>query len=151
MRYAAILLMLTAASQLAGQSKDAVPEISFGVDYRGGDSDLKPVKYGRLVLTDTTIVFLEQHNDGKKPPLFVIPIKGITSVGSAMDHRVAGTGQKLLIGSLASGTNDETVTIAFDGATDAQAPLFNIDAGRSAEFVAKVKFRMKKLGVAVKD
>lgn len=43
------------------------------------------------------------------------------------------------------------MTISYDGRSDAEAPVFVIEPNRSSEFVAKVNYRLRKLGHTLPD
>lgn len=152
MRYAPLVFaVLTAAPVVVSAQGQPSPLVSFGVDYRGGDTRLKPVKYGHLLLSDSMIIFTERYSNAKDAPLLVIQLSSITGLNGAVDRKGTTAAGRAIWGGLAPNEKDDVVTISYDGPSDAEAPVFVIEPNRSAEFVAKVNYRLRKLGRPLAD
>ena len=134
--------------RLVSQTADTVANtVRFEVQYRGGHSGVKGSHDGVLILTDSAALFILRTNLGGDPAL-VIPYRKITDIGGIGDRKGASVGAKLLFGGFAQSSKDELVTVAYDDVTDAEAPVFKTKSNESAQLIAKIRFRMRKLGMS---
>jgi hypothetical protein len=133
------LLLLLGAAPLAGQSVDKNGREYWLVGYRGGDSHMtNGTGAGSLILTDSTIRLYFKSNKYDSPDL-EIPMRAISEL-SGRSNRVGAS-----LTNWASG--DESITIVYDGDHDAEAPVLKTDGGESAQILARIRRRMRKLGV----
>lgn len=141
------------AAPLAAQ---APPEHFEWVEYQGGLSGYKAPHTGWLVLTDSAVEYHEcllmgcPKKDGaviQAAPQFVMPYRKMTDVGGVTERHGASVGSRIALGAFASERRDELVTIAFDGANTAEAPVFKTREHESAQLVAKIRFHLRKLGM----
>lgn len=124
------------------------------VQYQGGDASQPKRKTGMLVLTDSALIFYDCpwdcEQDAKKrkdfweAPAFRIAYRGITnakaSTGTA-DH--AGLGMPLLF----SDKSSDYITVVYESATSVESPVFKTKRAMAGAIEAKMRFRMKKLGL----
>lgn len=118
-------------------------------------------KLGWLVITDSTIAlhectrqYCEYDKKGKhyKPePIYAIRLQGIKSVESLSDVRGASVGSKLAFGFLAGDRKQEFVGVIYETETNAEAPVFKTQKAQSAAVEAKLKFRLKRLGIELRQ
>lgn len=118
------------------------------VEYRGGHSQFKKSKLGRLVIADTLAYWFEYYPGDRSAgkDTIWIPLKAITELDNSTEIRGATTGNKLLLGNLAGSKRDELVAIAYDTEQTAEAPVFKTKRGDSGAITAKLKFRLRRLG-----
>ena len=135
----AIIVASLVPTGLSAQKKDKADHEYWNITYRGGDSRIGGGNLtGRLFLTDST-VRLYFGSDKYDSPDFEIQIRSITNfVGS--NNRVGAS-----LTNWASG--DETITLAYENEKDAEAPVFNTPGSESAQILARIRFRMRKLGM----
>ncbi len=105
---------------------------------RGGDSQLPSDIPMTLMMTDSTLE-LRWKSSRDEPADYVIPIRMIVET-SGRSNRVGGS-----LTNWASG--EESITIVYEHEKDAEAPLFKTDVGDSAQIAARIRFRMRKLGI----
>ncbi len=155
----ALLLALSASAPLGaqdvivGEGYEGFPM----VDYKGGDSRFKKKGYGILVLTDSTLAFYNcawtscmKKNDLYFKPegiIWSVPLTRIRSLSSNSQNRGASVGNRVLFGALASDTNEELFAFTHDTDTSAEAPVFKTPRHMSLAMEAKVRFRLRKLGI----
>ena len=58
-------------------------------------------------------------------------------------------GSKLALGLLAGDRKEELVGLVYESATSAEAPIFKTQKAQAAALEAKIRFRLKKLGVVL--
>ncbi len=127
------------------------------VDYKGGDSRFQKKGYGILVLTDSTLAFYncagaacKKHKGVYFTPdgvIWSVPLTRIRSLSSNSQNRGASVGNRVLFGALASDTNEELFAFTHDTETSAEAPVFKTPRHMSLSLEAKVRFRLRKLGI----
>jgi hypothetical protein len=142
----AILLLLLALLVPTGRSgRLAAQEIIQKVRYQGGHAAWgeKEIR-GAMAIGDTSLTF--QDEDGTQG--LTIPLRKVTDIGSQTQRKEASVGSKLLFGGLARSRQEEFLTITYDGTNDAEAVVFRFEPKTSANALAKIKFRLRKLGVA---
>lgn len=154
MRRLPLLFLFITTVGLAAQ---APAEHFEDVRYIGGHAAYKPPHTGWLVLADSALEYHEcfvigcsKNRDGRAiqdAAQMVIPYRKMTDVSGATERHGASVGSRFLLGSLASERRDESVTIAFDSETSAEAPVFQTKEHESAQLVAKIKFKLRKLGL----
>lgn len=128
-----------------------------GVYYEGGDATQPKRLLGMLVLTDSTIALhpcvIQQCYDTKKgapfrePPFFSIPLTSIKDIVSSSRVRGADTMGKVFLGGLASDRPEDFVALVYETKSSVEAPLFKTAKAQSAAIDAKLRFRLKRLGV----
>jgi hypothetical protein len=155
----AFLIPAIASAQRPIIARDGWEAFPFS-QYIGGDATQpKPFKGIRymLVLTDSAIAFHEcvvyeclAQSDKvpfKPTPVFSIPLRQIKEIASSSQVRGAGFGAKLAVGMLAGDRTEEHVGIVYETETSAEAPVFQVDKTHANAIEAKVRFRLKKLGI----
>lgn len=126
------------ASSLSAQDK--IPKVRYEGGHEGwGEQEIR----GTLLIGDSSLVF---EDDDKKQSL-EIPILKITEIGNQTQRKEASVGSKLLFGSLARSRQEEFLAISYDLPDNAEAVIFRFEKNTSAAALAKIKFRMKKLGM----
>lgn len=127
-----------AAEMLAAQDK--IPKVRYKGGHEGwGEEEIR----GTLLIGDSTLLF---RDDDKKRSL-EIPIRKITDIGNQTQRKEASVGSKLLFGSLARSRQEEFLAISYELPDNAEAVIFRFEPNTSAAVLAKIKFRMKKLGM----
>lgn len=128
------------------------------VEYQGGDGTMPKKRTGMLVLTDSTLGFYscpyDCEHDSKKPkffdkPIFRLPLASVKEVSSSSQVRGATFGSKLMLGAFAGDRTEEFFGFVYESSTSAEAPVFKTMKAQSGAIEAKVKFRLKKLGLTV--
>jgi hypothetical protein len=114
---------------------------------------------GWLVLTDSTLSlhacgrqFCATHKDlplYDSIPYFTIPLRSITDVSSSTQVRGPSTGSKIAFGLLAGDRKEEFVGLVYETATSAEAPIFKTQKAQASALEAKIRFRLKKLGIVL--
>lgn len=142
---------------IAGDGWEAFPE----VEYLGGDAGSEKKQLGVLVLTDSALSLyacadsrcLGRKTDSiiKGAPLWTISLRAIKEISSSTSFKGTSTGSKLLLGGLAGDKSDEQVGIVYETARSAEAPVFKTRNAQAAAIEAKVKFRLSKLGVVLRE
>ena len=135
-----------------------------GVEYQGGDATQPKKRWGMLVLTDTTIglypCVYESCRDGDKkgvkrpfndPAFFIIPLSAIKDVTSSARSRSASTSEKFFLGGLAGSQSEDFVGLVYETGASAEAPVFKTGKAQSTAVDAKIRFRLKKLGIELQD
>jgi hypothetical protein len=127
------------------------------VEYLGGDATQPKRLRGMLVLTDSTISLhqceVSTCNDLKskpafKPiPIYTIRLSTLKGVQNAAQQKGAGLGEKILVGGLLSDQKVGTVVLTYESTSSAEAPVFKTDEAHGAALEAKIRFRLKKLGI----
>lgn len=127
------------------------------VDYQGGDARFKKKGTGVLVLTDSTLAFYncswgycEDHKGRMFEPkglIWSVPLNKITSVSVSSQNRGASVTGRVLFGALATDSNAEYFAFAHDTETSAEAPVFRTPKTMSGALDAKVRFKLRKLGI----
>ena len=128
------------------------------VEYKGGRAGFPKQSYGVLVVTDTTFEYwaccYSGFGDNKQsvwdPKLMFwsVPLKWITEVNASTASKGASVTGRVMFGVLATDNNEEYFGFAFETDKTAEAPVFKMPKTFAGALEAKVKFRMKKLGVA---
>lgn len=141
-------------TRLAAQS--TTPDHFEDVHYLGGLTGYKTGHYGWLVLGDSALEFHEcilagcVKKDGEiiQPTAQVtMPYRKMTDVAGATERHGPSVGSKMLIGAFASERRDELVTVAFDSENSAEAPVFTTKEHESAQLLAKIRFKLRKMGL----
>lgn len=159
-----VLVVLTTAVSAAAQPPvttiftgdgwEAFP----GVYYQGGDATHPKKQYGMLVLTDSTIALhqcavlmtCDEPKKGvpfKSPALYTIQLSSLKQIVSSSRVRSADAMGKLFLGGLASDRPEDFIGLVYETATSVEAPLFKTAKAHSAAIDAKIRFRLKKLGI----
>lgn len=139
---AAAMLLLPA---LAGavRAQDTIPQ----VQYRGGSSTVKKrvSAFGVIVLTDSALQFIAYRDPNSTrlelKPMIVIPLDSLTDFSTAAGHRAAGAD------STATDEGVDLVTLVYDTETSAEAPVFKLTDNMGGALLAKIKVRLRKLGL----
>jgi hypothetical protein len=122
-------------------AQDRIPKVRYKGGHEGwGEEEIR----GILLIGDSTITF---RDDDKRRSL-EIPILKITDIGNQTQRKEASVGSKLLFGSLARSRQEEFLAISYELPDNAEAVVFRFEPNTSAAVLAKIKFRMKKLGMA---
>lgn len=137
MRVALLVIASFGAAPLGAQSSSPGKGVFWDVEYRGGDSHIKSSEVGSIMLTDSTVEFYKANG---RVPMLVIPIVKISAI-SGRSNRIGAS-----LTNWASG--DESLTITYDGSNDAEAPVFKTGGSETAQIEARIRYRMRKLGVA---
>lgn len=153
---------------LVGATMLQAQEVFTKVRYKGGHPSFGDVEIrGVLVLEDSTLTFIEGNDENPCPPAargervpckkasapdpdgrrLVIPLASVTEIGSQTQRKEASVGSKLLFGGLARSRQEEFIAISYDLPDNAEAVVFRFEPNTSASALAKIKFRMRKLGV----
>lgn len=131
------------------------------VEYQGGDATQPKKRAGMLVLTDSTLALHECYWTGcydfkkqEKPPfraepLYLIPLRAVREVSASSQVRGPSTSSRIAWGMLASDRTEEFVGLVYESASSAEAPVFKTMKSQSGAIEAKVRFRLKKLGVDI--
>jgi|688.fasta_scaffold317193_2 hypothetical protein len=146
---------------ISGDGWEAFPN----VEYQGGDARFNKKTVGILVMTDSSVAFYEcafktaridlpcgSHRTKtmiKEPALWLVTLKAITEVNSSTQVRPASTGEKFMIGILASDRAEEFFGFAHETASSAEAPIFKTQKTQASALEAKLRFRLKKAGVVL--
>lgn len=128
------------------------------VEYLGGDARHKHKGIGILVLTDTAIAFYNcaselcrgrkgRNFDPHKGLLWVLPLRSIKDVSSSSQNKGPSATGRMLFGALATDRNEEYFGFSYETETSAEAPVFKVPKTFSGALEAKVRFRLKRLGV----
>jgi hypothetical protein len=127
------------------------------VEYVGGDASQPKKEYGWLVLTDSTIAIhgcpqVACPHDKKRryyreEPEYTVHLRHITEVTSSSQVRGPSTGSRLALGFLAGDRTEEFVGLVYETENAVEAPVFKTQRAQSAALEAKIKFRLKRLGV----
>jgi len=141
------------AAVVARDGWEAFPQ----VEYQGGDATQPKKRWGILVLTDSTLAFHECFDGAfcperkgklfKEPAIFTAKLTLIQEIGSSTQVRGASATGKIAFGILANDRREEFLGFVYESATSAEAPVFKTLKTQAAAIEAKVKFRLKKLGV----
>jgi hypothetical protein len=122
------------------RGQDVIPKVRYKGGHEGwGDDEIR----GSLLIGDTTLVF--QDEDKKRT--LEIPLRKITDIGTQTQRKEASVGSKLLFGGLAKSRQEEFIAVSYDLPDNAEAIVFRFEPHTSAAALAKIKFRMRKLGV----
>lgn len=134
------LVILLALATLAPQ---APVERFKGIWYIAGHSDNRFAKNrpGDLFISDSTLLWVSRYRD-----TMVIPLAAVTELAGSVQSRGPTTGAKVLLGGFAGSSNDELVAVAFDTEQTAEAPVFKTGRGESTAVLAKIKYRLRKMG-----
>lgn len=131
------------------------------VEYVGGDASQPKKRAGMLVLTDSSLAMhpcvwdgcydhIKQQKLPYKPePYYIIPLKGISEVSSSSQVRGPSVGGRIAWGVLATDRTEELFGLVYETATSAEAPVFKTMKAQAGAIEAKVRFRLKKLGLSV--
>jgi len=139
--YTAVPVSLTLACV---QSQPALCQDQISkVEYQDGHACMDKKMKGSLVLSDTTLQFLDE----KGHSLIAIPMAGITNLSSSIDRKEASVGSKIAFGFLAKSRKEELITVAYTTEQTAEGIIFKTEKNMSAGTVAKIQFHMKKAGV----
>jgi hypothetical protein len=130
------------ATPAIAQKTDKAGHQYWEVFYRGGDSHLSVGGLITMMLDDSTVLFYWKSSRYEAPD-FTIRIRAIREL-SGRSNRVGAS-----LTNWASG--DEAITITYDGDKDAEAPVFKTDGGDSGQILARIRARMRKLGMLGAD
>lgn len=134
-----IIIASVVPTGLSAQKKDKADREYWNITYRGGDSRIGGSDLiGKLFLTDST-VRLYFASDKYDLPDFEIPIRSITNF-TGTNNRVGAS-----LTNWASG--DETISLVYDHEKDAEAPAFKTPGSESGQILARIRYRMRKLGM----
>jgi hypothetical protein len=127
------------------------------VEYVGGDATQQKSRSGWLVVTDSTLSIHRCRLSGCLPhdknryyeevPDYQIPLRTITEVTSSSQVRGPSTGSRIALGVFAGDRSEEFVGIIYETESSAEAPVFRTKQAQSAALEAKLRFRLKRLGV----
>ena len=143
---------------IARDGWEAFPE----VEYQGGDATKPKKMYGMIVLTDSTIALHrcrwqyceDDRKEVKTPflpePLYLIPLRRIQEISASSQVRGPSVGSRIAFGLLAGDQKQEFVGLVYETESSAEAPVFRTLKTQSGAIEAKVRFRLKKLGVELK-
>lgn len=138
-----VLLVVLGAAPFVVQSlvaQDLIPKVRYKGGHEGwGEQEIR----GTLLIGDSTITF----RDEEKKHSLVIPLLKITDIGNQTQRKEASVGSKLLFGNLARSRQEEFLAISYELPDNAEAIIFRFEPHTSAAVLAKIKFRMKKLGM----
>lgn len=139
---------------IVGQGWEAFPEVY----YRGGDATQAKKRYGMLVLTDSTLALYECTvsycgSDEKKSMIrgrafWEIRLTSIKEISASTLFKGTSMGSKFMLGALAGDGSEELVGVVYETDASAEAPVFKTRKAQAAAIEAKLKFRLKKLGIA---
>lgn len=119
-------------------------EIIEKVRYKGGHAGWGEREIrGTMILDDSTVTF--EDRDGRRA--LTLPIVGITDIERQTQRKEASVGSKLLFGELARTRQEEFVTLSYETPDDAGAIVFRFEPHTSAGMVAKLRYRMRQLGM----
>ncbi len=131
------------------------------VEYRGGDATQPKRRTGVLVLTDSTLAFHEctrrrdcleyKDNPVFAELIFSIPLRQLKEVSSSTEVRGPGVGGRIAFGVLATDRKEEFVGVVYETEQSAEAPVFRTQPAQAAAIEAKVRFRLKKLGIQLTE
>jgi hypothetical protein len=125
----------------SAQGQDVVPKVRYKGGHEGwGDDEIR----GSLAIGDSMLVFQDQ--DGKRT--LQIPLRKVTDLSTQTQRKEASVGSKLLFGGLARSRQEEFIAVSYELPDNAEAVIFRFEPHTSAAVLAKIKFRMKRLGVA---
>lgn len=126
-------------------------------EYRGGDASQTRKRLGVLVLTDTSLAFYDcmwNYCADRKQQLFEekgliwrLPLTQIKSVSSSTQNRGPSVTGRVLFGVLATDKNAEYFAFTYETERSAEAPVFQMIRTTAGALEAKLRFRLKKLGV----
>lgn len=140
----ALSAMLSLAIVFAGSlhAQDVIKKVRYkGGHAAWGEEEIR----GILVIGDSILTF-RQDND--KESTLDIPLRKVTDISSQTQRKEASVGSKLLFGGLARSRQEEFVAVSYDLPDNAEAIIFRFEPNTSAAALAKIKFRMRKLGVS---
>lgn len=120
--------------------QDWIPKVEYQAGHAGMDKEVE----GSLVISDTSLTFLDKQGD----PLIVILLSRITDVSSSIDRKEASVGSKLAFGFLAKSRKEELITVQYESEDTAEGVIFKTAKNMSAGTVAKINFHMKRAGMA---
>lgn len=134
---------------------EAIPK----VEYRGGDASHPEKLFGVLKLTDSTLSLHSckrlrcQPVDGEVEwdyrPLLVVDLRSVREVSTSAQVRAPGVASRIAWGMFAPDRSEEFVGLVYETATSVEAPVFKVPKTTSAAIEAKVRFRLRKLGVVL--
>lgn len=143
-----------APSVIVGAGWEAFPEIY----YQGGDASQPKKRNGMLVLTDSALAFYECAKtaclpNGSKSMIrgdawWTVPLKSMKEIRASNRASGSMSDSRLLLG-LGGDRNDDMIGFVYETSSSAEAPIFKTRNAQAAAIEAKVKFRLKKLGVAL--
>lgn len=165
MRAAAGTVIFLLSNSTVAAAQDAVLVSGEGwqgfaeVSYVGGDATQTKKTTGILILTDSTLAFytcdwacvddVKKSKFFAKKPLSVVLLNTITELRSSTQVSGAGFTEKLAIGLLASDHDDEYFRFVYETASNAEAPMYKTPKSLAGTIEAKVRFRLKKLGISL--
>lgn len=129
------------------------------VEYQGGDATQMKKLEGILVLTDSTVALhqcvYECTSKGGRAaffptPLYVIRLRTITVVNSASAARVQD-GERPILEALLDPASADDLLIVYETEQNAEAPHFRAQKTQSAAIEAKIRFRLKKMGIVLTE
>lgn len=141
---ASIALFLSVTSFLGEhlQAQDVIKKVRYKGGHTGwGEEEIR----GVLIIGDSVLTF---RQDDDKDARLDIPLRKVTDISTQTQRKEASVGSKLLFGSLARSRQEEFVAVSYDLPDNAEAIIFRFEANTSAAAIAKVKFRMRKMGVS---
>ncbi len=132
------------------------------VAYQGGDStQAKKLAPMMLVLDDTSLSLHECNYDYckerkdkapfRKEAKFSIPLTSITGLNGSSRVRGADTAGKVFLGGLASDRAEDFISIVYETASSAEAPVFKTEKAIAGAIDAKLRYRLKRIGVELRE
>lgn len=143
---------------ITGEGWEAFPD----VEYQGGHSQFARRIKGVLVLTDSTLSFQACRGPNGScaytprgqtvfydSVFFSVRIRDVQELSASTQTRSPGVGRRIMWGSLANDRTNEFLAFAFDTDRTAEAPVFKTLPTQAGAIEAKVKFRQRRLGIAI--
>lgn len=147
------LALLSLATVVHAQTKIVVPvgsDVFPDLQYQGGDATQAKRLVGILLLSDSTVAFFacswDCDGDARKlgfwdKPTFRIPLTAIRDVSHSTLTRTPPT--------IFSDDTMDFFTIVYEHDGTVDAPLFKMKRATSGAIEAKLKYRMKKIGLTL--
>lgn len=156
---AAVIALIAGVQTLEAQEMIIAPngdDLFNAVQYLGGDAAYPKKRWAVLLLTDSTLSLHDCRDSGcekregtirLKPAWMTIDLRSIKEVASSSQVRGPSTGSRIAFGLLAGDRTEEYVGLVYETASNAEAPVFETAKAHSGALEAKIRFRLKKLGV----
>lgn len=157
-----VLGMMGGAAKLGAQdiiARDGYEAFPW-VEYVGGDARFPKKGIGVLVLTDSTLGFYNCRRtscadtkagpfNAEKGPIWLVRLTRITEVSSSTQNRGPSVPGRILFGTLATDSNVDYFGFTHETDSSAEAPVFKTLTAVAGALEAKVRYRMKKAGIAL--
>lgn len=158
-----ILLALSLGGAAVARAQDIVigPDYEMfpGVEYLGGDVHRSGKFFGVLLLRDSTLslhrcqyakcVVQEGYIDHDKEPVLQIRLQAIRELSTSSQVRGPSVGSKLAWGAFAGDRSEEYLGIVYETDNNVEAPIFKTRKAMSTALDAKIRYRLKKMGVTL--